>query len=60
MADFCAQASFDLFGEDYGDLKGLCGKNEVVDVLCEDCGASTVDADGKCLGGYCCVHGRKI
>jgi hypothetical protein len=56
MADFCKQASIELFGKDYGDFKGLCKSDEIVDVLCEDCGSSTVNAEGYCIGGQLCKH----
>lgn len=57
MADFCQQTSIELFGSDYGDLARLCQKGEMVDVLCEECGPSTVDHKGVCLGGDLCRHG---
>ncbi len=54
MADFCKQCSMDMFGEDFGDMKGL-GDGEPLkpgwgyQVLCEDCGPTLVDEDGKCI-----------
>lgn len=56
MADFCKQSSIELFGKDFGDLKGLCGTADSVVVLCEECGKSSVDSDGRCLGGDMCNH----
>lgn len=48
MADFCRQCSIELFGEDFKDLAGLCKEGEVVTVICEGCGYTTVDCDGNC------------
>ncbi len=56
MADFCKQCSTDIFGQDFEDMKGL-GKGEDValkegwgySVLCEGCGYTLVDEDGKCI-----------
>ncbi len=60
MADFCKQTSIELFGADCGDLAHLCDKDEVVDVLCEECGSSTVDDMGVCLGGDLCNHASQV
>lgn len=53
MADFCKQCSLEIFGEDCGDLAGLCPDNEGEDwwpvVLCEDCGPTQVNNDGACI-----------
>ena len=57
MADFCKQTSIELFGEDYKDIYGLCLPGMKVEVLCEECGASSVDHLGVCLGGQLCRHG---
>lgn len=54
MADFCKQCSIDNFGEDFGDLAGLCQPGEVVEALCEGCihdGLCDVDHTGTCLIG---------
>lgn len=59
MADFCLQASMELFGRDCGDLANLCKPGKTVEVLCEDCGVSWVDPEGKCLGGQMCDHGKE-
>lgn len=53
MADFCRQCSKEVFGEDFGDLKGLVPKfGPFAAVICEGCGATHVD-----LGGNCIYHG---
>lgn len=58
MADFCKQCSIDMFGEDFGDLKGL-GNGEKLkpdygwQALCEGCGMTIVDNDGKCISKHC-------
>lgn len=38
MADFCYECSERIFGEDFGDLAGLCSRGEAARVLCEGCG----------------------
>jgi hypothetical protein len=48
VADFCKQCSIDMFGEDLGDMAGLCKEDEVVSVLCEGCGPTCVDSEGSC------------
>lgn len=53
MADFCWQDTLEVFGEEWvekNDMKGLCGPDEMVGVLCESCGWTYVDSEGKCLG----------
>lgn len=47
MADFCKKCSLEHFGEDFGDLKGLCLKGEVISTLCEGCGWVKVDHQGE-------------
>lgn len=64
MADFCQQCSIEIFGEDHRELAGL-GKGVMLDtgegwaVLCEDCGGTVVDEDGKCIAEWCGKHGRE-
>lgn len=53
MADFCKRCSLDLFDKDYGDMKGLCGVDEVALVLCEGCGQCWVDSEGRCTSTDC-------
>jgi len=53
MADFCKACSIEIFGEDFGDLKGLISKREYDKgmsraAICEDCGYILVDPDGNC------------
>lgn len=49
MADFCKQCSEIMFGKDFGDLKGLTPPELMVEVLCEGCGYTFVDSDGRCI-----------
>jgi hypothetical protein len=57
MADYCQQCSLKYFDEDFKDMAGL-GKGEDValkegwgySVLCEGCGPTLVDDEGKCMG----------
>lgn len=52
MADFCKECSIELFGEDYGDLKGI-GDGTPLEpgygwtALCENCGPILVDDEGR-------------
>lgn len=56
MADFCKQCSEELYGENLGDLKGLeKGRRKV---LCEGCGFTLVDEEGRCISPYCPKHSR--
>jgi hypothetical protein len=54
MADYCKQCGIDYLGEDCKDLKGL-GDGKPLEpgwgyqVLCEGCGPTLVDDDGKCI-----------
>lgn len=45
MADFCKQCSIDQFGEDFGDVAGLCEEGEMVRILCEGCAEGFVWVD---------------
>lgn len=64
MADFCQQCSVELFGEDYKELANL-GQGRKLEpgmgwiVLCEGCGPTVVDEDGKCILECCEKHGGK-
>lgn len=58
MADFCRQCSIELFGKDYGELKGLTQQEdwengEACVVLCEGCGPIQVDPEGRCISKDC-------
>ena len=35
MADFCKECSIEVFGEDFGDLKGLCDEGYMSLAICE-------------------------
>ena len=48
MADFCKECSIEIYGEDSGDLKGLCEAGFVAMVICEGCGPTYVDPEGLC------------
>lgn len=66
MADFCAQCSVDIWGKDYGDMKGITTERQTKDnlfavVLCEDCGPCQVDHLGNCVSFDCVKkHGAKF
>lgn len=47
MADFCKRCSIEIFGEDFGDLAGLCGTGETVTTICEGCGPGIFDHLGE-------------
>lgn len=58
MADFCKQCSEAEFGEDFGDLAGLSTPEDTAKglyavVLCEGCGPTQVDHEGKCVCNDC-------
>ena len=61
MADFCQQCSVEMFGEDFKELANL-GDDEPLkpgwgyQVLCEGCGPTLVDKEGKCIADYCELH----
>lgn len=56
MADFCRDCSIAMFGEDFKELalapddpkRGTLSPGEGWVVLCEGCGAITVNDDGVC------------
>ncbi len=53
MADFCKECSEHIFGEDFGDMAGLCEEDECIFVLCEHCGPIMVNHEGiNVRGGY--------
>lgn len=59
MAEFCAQCSKELFGQDYGDLKGIVAiegghlGTDLATVVCEGCGIVQVDNSGRCVSVDC-------
>ena len=65
MADFCQQCSLEMFGMDFRELAELGPKGSVLPpehgwtALCEGCGPTLVDQDGKCIAAYCPEHGSK-
>ena len=65
MADFCQQCSLEMFGMDVRELAELGPKGSVLPpehgwtALCEGCGPTLVDQDGKCIAAYCPEHGSK-
>lgn len=59
MADFCQQCSIEIWGKDHRDLASLCLLGEFVEALCEGCGPTYVDGDGKCVNPYCEKHGEE-
>jgi hypothetical protein len=59
MAEFCKQCTKALFFEDTNDFEGLCGEDEMIQVLCEGCGPTYVDSKGKCIG-KCMGHFKQV
>jgi len=64
MAEFCKQCSIEIFGEDYGDFKGLSTIENTehdmgVVVICEGCGCVVVDHEGYCISSDCPKHGKQ-
>ena len=64
MADFCKQCSIFNFCEDFGDLAGLITAEEVATgmrsvVLCEGCGTTLVDHEGRCINKMCEIYGKE-
>lgn len=64
MADFCKQCSILMFGEDFGDLASEAEHwpegAAAITVLCEGCGAISVDRSGKCLDHTDAEHADAI
>ena len=60
MADFCQQCSQEMFGEDFKELANMGDDTPLkpgwgYQVLCEGCGPTLVDNDGKCIAD-CDLH----
>jgi len=58
MGDLCKQCSVDIFGEDFGDMKGIGGGGTLEEgegwrALCEGCGPTVVDDEGRCVCPTC-------
>lgn len=65
MADYCQQCSLDLFGKDLKELAALLPREDFLpdngaEVLCEGCGWTLVDFDGKCVDPKCKVHSEPM
>ena len=65
MADFCAQCSVEIFGEDCGDLANLVMNIDTRDGavalgLCEECGPIYVSRQGQCVDQACLKHSPEI
>lgn len=63
MSDYCKECGLEIFGEDTRELAGLGnGKplqpGEGWTALCEGCGGTVVDEDGKCIAEWCPKHGN--
>lgn len=63
MADFCKQCSIDMFGKDFGDLKGLGDGKVLLEgrgwlTMCEGCGPILVDSEGSCISKDCLEKGH--
>lgn len=61
MADFCTQCSIEHFGKDFKELANLMPAEKYTDeagcvTICEGCGETIVDIDGKCIYKYCEKH----
>lgn len=62
MADFCKQCSEEMWGHDNRDLAASehdieLGGYKRLYTLCEECGPTMVDRDGKCIGACRLKHG---
>lgn len=67
MADFCRQCTKDLFGVDQSDFDGVIEQRvaehgdfpagQGMEVLCEGCGMTLVDQQGRCVSRACELHG---
>lgn len=54
----CSQCSEQLFGEDHGELKDLCGTDSIAEVVCYNCGSIEVNSAGECVATDCIfAHG---
>jgi len=61
MAEFCKQCSIEIFGEDFKDFTSSWRKELPKDygylVICEGCGPTKIDVNGKCIYVRCPKHG---
>lgn len=61
MADYCKQCHEEHAFPGENDGKGLCEPKHMVGFLCEGCGHTFVDHEGRCLSKNClCRHGGHI
>ncbi len=65
MADFCKQCALNIFGEDSGDFAGISKAEDTANhtyalVICEGCGATQVDHEGRCVCDDCLEKGHKL
>lgn len=63
MSDYCSQCSFSIFGEYFGDMRGISTEIDTKDgrfaeVLCEGCGSIQVDHTGCCVTKDCLEKGH--
>lgn len=64
MAEFCKACAEELRAKQ-SDFIGICGSEDMAQVLCEGCGNIWVDTEGRCLSRDCFKkdqpgHGEKI
>lgn len=66
MADFCRQCAKDLWNDPdaEGDMVGISTEEETKKgqfavVICEGCGYTVVDHEGKCRWLNCELHGKE-
>ena len=59
MADLCKQCALEDADVDLGDLRGLVPEGTYAVVICEGCGATLVDSEGRCVAPDCLrKHGK--
>ena len=64
MSDFCKQCSIEHFDQDFRELAELMEPEFYSDrvgaaVICEGCGPTVVDYEGRCICRECPIHGEK-
>lgn len=64
MADFCKQCSEKIFGDDFRELANITTPEDTTNQLyastiCEGCGWTLVDHEGKCVADDCLEKGHK-
>jgi len=54
MAEFCWQCTEDLgMPGNENDYMSVCSPGQFAEVICEGCGCTTVDCDGRCVAPDC-------